>query len=110
MPDTFTQALEEHTKEDHAFQEETRAFNNEMSVFKAESEGSFAGIHTKLDTFPSKDDISNIVAGAMTDYFENKGKLAFRLTVGGSVLIASLTVILGGMKAVLGWIGFHLIR
>lgn len=55
----FAEALEKHTAEDHAFQDETRLFNGEMAMFKAETEGSFSLIHEKLDLILKKQIIND---------------------------------------------------
>ncbi len=42
-------AFQDHAKEDHAFQTNQSEFNTEMAVFKAETEGSLAALHEKVD-------------------------------------------------------------
>lgn len=81
--------LEQHMMEDAKFQDEMRSWK---------------------ETVATKDDIEKIVVMAIENYFKNKGRFAFTLTVGSSVLIGALVVIGGGLKTVLGWIGFTLMQ
>jgi hypothetical protein len=66
----------------------------------------FKAIHEKLDSVPTKEDVAEIVGAVITDFFKTKGKFTFQMIVGTSILIGALVVIFGGLKTVLGWIGF----
>ena len=54
-------------------------------------------------------EIKSLVSEAMVEYFESKGKMGKQWVIGAAVVIGSITVILGGVKTLLGWLGFHLI-
>ena len=56
-----------------------------------------------------REEIKSLVQEALTDYFTTKGKLGKNLVVGAAIVVGSLTVIFGGLKAILGWIGFSYI-
>lgn len=111
MPDQPTNldlqhAFEAHALDDAKFQTETKAFNGEMAAFKAETEGSLAAIHEKLAAIPTREEQAQIVTDVIRQLLLKNGRMAFNLTVGASILIGALVVILGGAKSILGWLGF----
>jgi len=104
------QSFDRHAKEDRQFQDETRQTNGELLSFKAETEGKLEEIHKALEGVATKEDIGRIVSAAITDYFEQKGRISFKFIVATSILVGALTVIFGGFKIALGWIGFSLTK
>jgi hypothetical protein len=57
-------------------------------------------------TKEQREEIKNIVHEALGEFFASKGKVTKQYLIGAAVVIGSLTVILGGFKAILGWLGF----
>lgn len=51
-------------------------------------------------------EIKEIMLETLVEYFEVKGALIKNIVVTGAILVGSLTVILGGGKAILIWLGF----
>ena len=66
--------------------------------------------HPSGFTEKQKEEISLIVANAMDCYFKSKGRLGKQIIIGTAVIIGSLTVIFGGFKVILGWLGFTYMR
>lgn len=91
-----------HAKDEATFKEETKRFNGEMAIFKAETEGKLS----KLDSMPTTDEISDIVVTAIEGYFRQKGKKAYAGLLILAGIVGALAIIGGGFKAMLGWIGF----
>ena len=58
------------------------------------------------DTFATKEDIKTLMHEAMTEYFEEKGTLTKKYLIATATIVGSIVVIGGGLKALLGWIGF----
>lgn len=54
--------------------------------------------------------IKELLTESLKCFFEKKGKGAKNLLIGAAIVIGSLTVILGGFKAILGWIGFVIVK
>lgn len=103
------QSFDDHVKEDGRFQDETRIFNGEMALFKAETEGSLSALHERLKQIPTREEGKKDIEEVFGQIIQNKGKLAFQLTLSAAALIAAIIVILGGFKTALGWIGFSMI-
>lgn len=61
-------------------------------------------------TKEQRDELKAIVHEAMTDYFLQKGKSGKALIVGAAIIIGSIAVIFGGLKSLLGWLGFVIMR
>lgn len=61
---------------------------------------------TERITFATKEDIKILMHEAMTEYFEEKGTVTKKILIATATIIGSLVVIGGGLKALLGWIGF----
>jgi hypothetical protein len=53
-----------------------------------------------------REEIKNLMAEALTDYFEDKGRSAKTMLITLATVIGSLAVILGGIKAALALVGF----
>lgn len=60
-------------------------------------------------TEEQREEVKKLVHEALVEFFSSKGKLTKQILVGSAVVIGSVTVIFGGFKAILGWIGFHYI-
>jgi hypothetical protein len=99
-------AFDAHAKEDQAFQGEQRGFNGEMSIFRAETEGSLAELHRKM---PTKGDIEelkdfmktvNVGIGIFKFSWNNAAKLgSFVLFIGGIFLFFK-----AGLAAAVAWL------
>lgn len=61
-------------------------------------------------TEAQKIEIKNLVHEALVEFFSSKGKLTKQVLVGTALVVGSLTVILGGFKVVLGWLGYTMIK
>lgn len=111
----FTKALEKHTKEDHVFQDETRLFNSEMAIFKAETEGSLAILHQKLDKMlikvegldnkfnPKHPDYFFMKMDVMYDIYEGLGFSKKMLILTASI-VGSFAIIVGGLFSAIRFI------
>lgn len=66
----------------------------------------FVSIEKKIDSRPSDDEIEAIVVNALKVYFEKKGTSLKTILIGTAIIIGAITVIFGGIKAILGWLGF----
>jgi len=51
-------------------------------------------------------EIKAIMHDALTEYFSSKGSLLKQILLTAAVIVGAITVIFGGLKTVLGWIGF----
>ena len=98
-------AFHEHAEEDHAFQTEQRKTNVDMALFRAETEGTLA----KLEHVPTAEDVRAIFAEELGNFFKGTGSRTKAILVGTAVVIGALTVIFGGFKIILGWLGFNYI-
>ncbi len=104
----------DHASEDKHFQDEQRSQNGEMAIFKGETEGALADLkegqaamHAKLEKVPTKDDMARIVEEAMGNIIKQKGKTAYAGLLVLAGIVVALTVITGGAKTLLAWIGFN---
>lgn len=96
-------AFEAHAGEDAKFQQEQKLVNDNVQT-------SLTAIHEKLKEQPTKTETADIVERVIRDLLLSNGKLGFRFVIGLSLFIGALVVIFGGLKTVLGWIGFTLIK
>lgn len=53
--------------------------------------------------------IKKLMEEALHNYFESKGKTVKNLIILSATVVGSLVVIFGGLKSILGWLGFHYI-
>ena len=67
----------------------------------------FAAIRAMLHT---SEELEEIIINAQRKYFEQKGSVAKNWLVGTAVVVAALTVILGGIKTLLAWVGISIMR
>lgn len=60
------------------------------------------------DIFTNKqrEEIKKIMHEALVEFFSSKGKATKQILIATAIVIGSLTVILGGVKTFLAWIGF----
>lgn len=61
-------------------------------------------------TNDQKQEIKSLVHEAIAEYFSTKSKSAKAILIAAATIVGSLTVIFGGFKVVLGWLGFTLIN
>lgn len=52
-------------------------------------------------------EIKSLMHEAMDEYFADKGKTGKHWLITMATIVASVTVILGGIKMMLTWLGFH---
>lgn len=52
-----------------------------------------------------RDEIKDLMHEALTEYFAQKGSVAKQIIIGTAILVGSITVVLGGVKTILSWIG-----
>ena len=69
----------------------------------------FEALGKAITEKPNKDEIEEIVINALRVYFERKGTTVKTILIGTAVIVGAITVILGGLKAILGWLGFSYI-
>lgn len=50
--------------------------------------------------------LKTVVNESMNEYFASKGTVAKQLLIGTAAIVVAVTVILGGIKTILGWLGF----
>lgn len=67
------------------------------------------GEDERLSKFATKVEIKKLVSEALEDSYKGYGKKGKALLISVAVIITSLTAILGGLKIMLGWIGFNYI-
>lgn len=101
--------LVRHMEDDAAFQEETRQVHLEQSIFKAETEGTLADIHTKIDGLATKEDIKelkefmkqiNVGVGIFKFSWNNAGKIgSFLLLLGGLFVFFKV-----GLAGAIAWL------
>lgn len=101
-------AFDAHAKEDQHFQDDTRAFNGEMGVFRAETEGSLAELHAKMDAVlnkfdPDSKDYAFEKMDQMYEIYEGLGFSRKMLIVTAGV-IGSLAIIIGGIFSAIRYI------
>lgn len=63
----------------------------------------------KVFTDDQRAEIKELVHEALVEFFTSSGRLGKNLLIGTAVLVGAITVILGGAKAILGWLGFSYI-
>lgn len=61
-------------------------------------------------TEAQRQELKKLVAEAMTEYFEGTGKMTKNFLITAATIIGALVVIFGGVKALLGWLGFIYIK
>ncbi len=68
-----------------------------------------AQLKQAIENRPTKEDIEKIVLASLNGYFKQTGMTLRGVLVGTAVIVGALTVILGGFKTMLAWIGFNYI-
>ncbi len=103
-------AFKGHYEDDARVHQEDKKFQGEMAVFKAETEGKLADLHSKVDALPMAADMENIIESVITRLLLNKGKLIYTgiIAVGGFAF--AITAIFGGLKVIAGVIGLGFIH
>ena len=81
--------LAEHMREDAAFQKEMREWRK---------------------TVATRNDMREIFAEELKTFFKVSGINVKTFIIGAAVIVGALTVIFGGVKAILGWFGFTLMK
>ena len=77
---------------------------------EADDDRRFQEQHDMIAALPKKEEIAPLVHDALVQFFSTKGGLAKKVIIGTAVVIGSLTVIFGGLKTILVWIGFTYLR
>lgn len=91
----------------------TLAIHKRMGDLATKNDLSKAADDRRTDTDKiqkSIDDIPDIVRGILSQTFQEKGKKIYFYITGVAVIIGALTVIFGGFKMLLGWLGFSLLK
>ena len=68
---------------------------------------SFQSIRDTIRIQTDEERIAAIFHKTLTQYFEKKGTSLKTILLGTAVIVGAITVILGGLKSILGWIGFN---
>ena len=68
---------------------------------------SFEAIKKTIRDQTDEERIAAIFHKTLTEYFEKKGTSLKTILIGTAVIVGAITVILGGLKSILGWIGFN---
>ncbi len=108
--ETQGKQLEEHAKSDAAFQDNTANFEREMGLFQAETEGTLAELHGKIDNLATKDDLEDLVEKIIQKIIQKVGKRSYAGLLIAAGIVGALVVIGGGAKSLLGWLGFNILR
>lgn len=66
-------------------------------------------IEKVVATIPNEERIAQIVDETLVTFFTVKGTTVKSFLITTAVVIGAITVILGGLKAILGWLGFSYI-
>lgn len=91
------EALVNHTADDSKIAMAQAGVNKEVK-------DSLDGLHAWKEQLP--DIIRAVFAEELKNFFKITGVNTKTVIVTGAVIVGSLTVIFGGAKAILGWIGF----
>lgn len=67
---------------------------------------SFQAIRDTITLQTDEERIAAIFHKTLTVYFEKKGTSLKTILIGTAMIIGAITVIFGGLKAILGWLGF----
>lgn len=59
--------------------------------------------------FITRDEMRKIMSETITDYFEKKGTISKNLLIATATVITSITLIVGGLKIILGWFGINIL-
>ena len=65
-----------------------------------------AKVRAKVDSMPTREDIEETFRKILKEFFLGAGKWSKATLVTLALVVGSITVIFGGLKALLGWIGF----
>lgn len=95
------EALINHTADDHRIAQSQADVNKEMKA-------SLAALHIWKKQLP--DIIRAVFAEELKNFFKITGLNTKTVIVTAGLIIGSLTVIFGGFKTLLAWIGFSLIK
>ena len=86
-------SFRKHAGEDAKFQHETNEVHKAMMK--------------RMDTLVTKEDVRVIFSEELGKFFKVSGLNIKTIIVTTAMIIGAMTVIFGGIKAMLGWIGFH---
>ena len=89
-------AFTRHAKEDAKFQTDTTDIHKAMNA--------------RMDTLATKDDVRSIFAQELRAFFKVTGLNTKTIIITTASIVGSLVVIFGGLKAVLGWLGFTMMK
>ncbi len=96
--------LQAHTREDHDVALKQQKVNKVQEDVNKTVEASLASLHKWKGEL--KDEIREVFADELKNFFKVTGINTKTFIVGAAVIIGSLAVIGGGLKWVLGFIGF----
>jgi hypothetical protein len=81
-----------------------------MKKHEADDDRRFTELADAIAKLPDDARTTELLNKALTAYFERKGTLAKNIVVTAAIVVGSLTVIFGGAKAILMWIGFTYVK
>lgn len=90
--DTFVK----HAGEDAKFQTDTTEIHKTMNA--------------RMDTLATKDDVRSIFAQELRSFFKVTGLNTKTFIITAATIVGALVVLGGGIKTVLGWLGFTLMK
>ena len=67
----------------------------------------FQSLRDTINAQTDEDRIAEIFKNTLVEFFESKGRGVKSILITTAVVLGALAVIGGGIKSVLGWIGFH---
>lgn len=96
-------ALVAHTHSDQDVFDKQATVNKEMTT-------SLASLHQWKEKVATKDDVAEIFGKELKAFFKVSGMNTKTFIIGTAVIIGALTVILGGLKTMLAWLGFTMLK
>ena len=84
------------------FDEDAKFQNDTTDIHKAMNE--------RMDTLATKEDVRSIFAQELRAFFKVTGLNTKTIIITTASIVGSLVVIFGGLKAVLGWLGFTMMK
>lgn len=84
--------------------------NDQKTTHDQKMEERVRALEKHVANIPNKEEISEIVRDTMKDVLFKTGKSTKAILLTTAVVIGALVVIGGGLKAILGWIGFTYLK
>jgi len=79
----------------------------EDTLFQADTVRIHTAMEKRMDTLATKDDVRDIFASELKNFFRIGGLRSKTVILTTATIIGALVVIFGGIKSILGWVGFH---